>query len=238
MKTRFPSPEYCLSILFTFFIQNSKFQPRFQRSLHTTICIFLSDFVHSKSYIDTRFLMKKRGRGFQMALFNWPDLKKSKENEEVGVLFSAVRESSSRIGDDEVKKITGFAGLLGKVAYADMDISSPELEKIRRVMVHVLKLDTPTVETLIDLMTEHRVQLFSIEDHLYARMINEVCTMDQKRLLLEALFSLAAADESISNAEDAAIWTVAKSLRFSHGDFIAARKRYRAHLDILKKPAD
>jgi uncharacterized tellurite resistance protein B-like protein len=171
-----------------------------------------------------------------MSLFQWWGSAKEKRGRDLGMLFDAVRERLPHLDDAELKKITGFAGLLGKVAYADMEISSEELDKIRRVLTNVLKLETRHVASLIVLLSEHRAQLFSVEDHFYGRMINEVCSREQKRLLLEALFSLAAADESISNQEDAAIWTITKSLRLSHGDFIAVRKRFREHLDLLKNP--
>jgi uncharacterized tellurite resistance protein B-like protein len=172
-----------------------------------------------------------------MSLFQWRNSRKEKHEQDIGMLFDAVRERLPKLDEAEIKKITGFAGLLGKVAYADMEISSEELDRIRRVLTNVLKLETRHVASLIVLITDHRVQLFSVEDHFYGRMINEVCSREQKRLLLEALFSLAAADESISNQEDAAIWTIAKSLRLSHGDFIAVRKRFRDHLDVLKNPS-
>ncbi len=171
-----------------------------------------------------------------MSLFNWFGSKKD-DLQDIGMLFAEVKQRFDHLDEDEIKKVTGFAGLLGKVAYADMDFSSKEKEKMRRVLTNILKLGSEWVEQLIEVMTEHRIQLFSVEDHFYSRMVNDVCNRDQKRLLLEALFLMASVDESINNQEDAAIWTIAKSLQFSHSDFISARKRFRKHLDILK-PAE
>ena len=169
-----------------------------------------------------------------MTLFDWLKSAGAADDPNLGMLQSAVQRRLPQLAAEEVKKITGFAGLLGKVAYADMDISLEEAEKIRRTLVDILKLEGALAESLIEVMTVHRVQLFSVEDHLYARLVNEVCSKHQKQLLLETLFALAAADDVISSPEDAAVWTAARSLGFSHAEFIAVRKQFQEQLEILK----
>lgn len=169
-----------------------------------------------------------------MSLLNWLGPKNANGNRDVGLLFEEVQKRVDHLTDEETKKITGIAGLLGKVAYADMEISPREIENMRRYLTHMPKLAPQWIEPLMDIMITHRVQLFSVEDHLYARMINEVCSRDEKQALLDACFALAAADDAISSEEDATLWTIAKSLHLSHGEFITSRKRYRDNLDVLK----
>ena len=166
--------------------------------------------------------------------FGTRQVAEEKDDEQLGLLFSEITRLLEGLKADEVKVVTGYAGLLGKVAYADMEISKEEIQNIRRVLREVLALDESPIAALIQILTEHRVQLFSVEDHLYTRLVNEVLTYTEKLKLLEALFSLAAADDDISQQEDAAIWTVAKGLKLSHGDFIASRKRFQKYLAVLR----
>ena len=56
-------------------------------------------------------------------------------------------------------------------------------------------------------------------------------------ILLDCLFAIAAAHESISTVEDNEISQIADELRIEHPDFIYVRSKYRDHLSVLKKDA-
>jgi uncharacterized tellurite resistance protein B-like protein len=49
------------------------------------------------------------------------------------------------------------------------------------------------------------------------------------------LFSVAAANKSISTIEDNEIRQIAAELKLRHDQFISVRLKYRAHLDVLKE---
>lgn len=166
-----------------------------------------------------------------LGLFNSP----SETGRDLGLLHGALSRHLAGMETDEVKKVAGFAGLLGKVAASDMEISREEVTAIESILVGVLGLSKAESAFLLDLIAHHRVQLFSVEDHIYARLVNELCSREEKQRLLEALFSVAAVDHSVSQEEDAVIWTIAKSLRLSHREFISARKQVAEHLDVLKR---
>ncbi|MCP4602163.1 MAG: TerB family tellurite resistance protein [Proteobacteria bacterium] len=157
-----------------------------------------------------------------------------KEDEDLGKLFAGIQGLLKGYTDADTKLITGFAGLLGKVAYADMAISDVEKDRIRSVLSNKLKLKQSHVNAIVELLGEHSVRLFSIEDFIYIRLLNSVCDKAEKMDLIRALFNVAAADESVSAEEDASIWTAAKGLRLSHRDFISVRAEFKEHLDILK----
>ena len=137
--------------------------------------------------------------------------------------------------EEEVKLATGWAGLMGRVADADMALGEEELEKIRDSLARVHRLSSRAAEAVTILLREHRAELLSIEDHLYARMINDVATREQKTALLRALFDVAAADDLIRESEDSTVRNISRSLMLSHKEFIEARLEHRDSLAVLKK---
>jgi uncharacterized tellurite resistance protein B-like protein len=153
---------------------------------------------------------------------------------DLGELFAGVQAILKDCSENDVKLITGFAGLLGKVAYADMEISEVEIERMRSVLGGLKHLSSQQVNLIIELLGRHSVNLFSIEDYIYIRLINDVLDKPGKLGLLKALFKVAAADESVSAEEDAALWTVAKGLMLSHREFISVRAEFAGQLDVLK----
>jgi uncharacterized tellurite resistance protein B-like protein len=161
--------------------------------------------------------------------------KDTKKQQDLGSLFDEIQRLLKNHPEDRIKLITGFAGLLGKVAYADMEISKEEVDQIRQILVVKMHLRESVANAVIDMIEQHRIQLLSIEDYIYIRLINSVTDKDQKLDLLNTLFMVAAADDSISAEEDSAIRIVAKGLLLSHRDFIEARSPFKKHLDWLKK---
>ena len=74
------------------------------------------------------------------------------------------------------------------------------------------------------------------ENYLVTRELNRIASREQKLALLDCLFAVSAADESISTVEDNVIRQIAAELRLEHREFIEVRSRFRDHLAVLKKP--
>jgi uncharacterized tellurite resistance protein B-like protein len=145
-----------------------------------------------------------------------------------------MEELLSGYAENDIKYVTGFAGLLGKVAYADMEISDDEIAKMRSVLGTTLRLQASQVESIINMLQKHSVQLFSIEDYRYVRMMNQVCDKEQKTELIEAMFAVASADDAVSSEEDSAIYVVSKGIGLSHKEFVTVRARFKHTLEVLK----
>jgi uncharacterized tellurite resistance protein B-like protein len=155
--------------------------------------------------------------------------------DELGTLFDGIE---TIVGDrpiDEIKLIAGYAGLLGRVAYADMEITDEEIARTRRILVEVLGLAEDEVEAIVQILLRHRVQLLTVEDHLYTRLVNDVADRPHKLKLLRALYEVGAADGAVREREEQEIRVISKSLLLSHGDFVAARREFREHLSVLRK---
>jgi len=154
---------------------------------------------------------------------------------ELGLLFEHIERILVGASPDEIKLVTGFAGMLGKVAYADTEITREEAEHIREVLGSELALGLGRVEQIAELLEQERARLFTIEDYIYVRLVNEVATPAQKQALITAMFAIAAADGTVRDREEQVIRTASKGLLLTHRDFIAARKQFRDHLAVLKK---
>jgi uncharacterized tellurite resistance protein B-like protein len=74
----------------------------------------------------------------------------------------------------------------------------------------------------------------STENFLVTREFMEISTAAQRQELLDCLFAVSAADESISGVEEAQIRQIASELGFSHRDYVTARSAYNEHREVLK----
>ncbi|HUT78441.1 MAG TPA: TerB family tellurite resistance protein [Polyangia bacterium] len=159
----------------------------------------------------------------------------SRGKDELGSLFAAIEGMAAGLSVEDIKRITGWAGLLGRVAYADLELAPAELAGIVQVLEQVRGLGADDARRVVELIGKERVQLLSIEDHLYARLINEVASREEKIELLGVLFRVAAADGTVAGREEAAIRLVSRALLLEHADFIAARLLVRDSVPVLRR---
>ena len=161
--------------------------------------------------------------------------RKEDATREQGVLFAGLAGVLEGYDDTQTKMIAGIAGLLGTVAYADLDISDEEIVHIREVLESELKLTHREVESVVQILLEQKTRLFTIEDYLYIRLINEVANVTQKKALLGSLFALAAADGTVDLDEDVTVRKITNGLKLSHKDFIEARTHVNDKLSWVRK---
>jgi uncharacterized tellurite resistance protein B-like protein len=72
------------------------------------------------------------------------------------------------------------------------------------------------------------------ENYLVTREFARIATREQKLALLECLFAVSAADETVTTIEDNVIKQVAGELQLERSDVVAARGRFREYLGVLK----
>jgi uncharacterized tellurite resistance protein B-like protein len=141
-----------------------------------------------------------------------------------------------RLPEAEARRIAAFAYVLSRVARADLEISSAETRAMERI-VHELGGLTEEQAILVVQMAKTQSLLFAgTENFLVTREYNRLVSHDEKLGLLECLFAVSAADQSISAVEDHEIRRIASELQLEHGDFIAARAAFRQYLAVLKAP--
>jgi len=136
---------------------------------------------------------------------------------------------------DEARLIACFAYILGRVAHADLEISDEEVASMEGIVAEQGHL-SPAQAAMVVRMAKTHNQLFGGTDNfLVTREFAEIATRAQRLALLECLYAVSAADESISAEEDHEIRKIASELKLEHRDFIDARTRYAEYLDVLKE---
>ena len=135
---------------------------------------------------------------------------------------------------DKARYVAAFAYILGRVAHADLDISKAETRKMEEVVGKLGHLPEEQAVLVVQIAKSQNQLFGHTENFLVTREFTQVSTPEQRQELLDCLFAVSAADESITSAEEAQIRQIASELGFSHRQYFEARKVYSQHSEVLK----
>ena len=138
------------------------------------------------------------------------------------------------IPEDRARYLAGFAYILGRAAHADAHISDEETRKMEEI-VQVLGHVPEAQAVLVVEIAKNQVRLFGgTEAFLVTRQFREVSDKVQRMELLECVFAVSAADESITVAEEGQARQISRELGLTHREFVAARAAFAEHIEALK----
>jgi uncharacterized tellurite resistance protein B-like protein len=147
-----------------------------------------------------------------------------------------ITEALDRMEPDRARYIAAFAYILSRVAHADLNISKEETRQMERIVIERGGIAEEQALIVVQMAKTQSLLFGSTENFLVTREFNRIATRDQKLALLDCLFAVSSADESISSIEDSEIRQIVSELKLEPADFISARSSYRQHLEVLKKP--
>lgn len=147
-----------------------------------------------------------------------------------------ITQSLDRLEPARARFIAAFAYLLSRVARADLDVSREETRMMERIVMERGGLPEEQAVIVVQIAKSQNILFGSTENYLVSREFNSIATHDEKLALVDCLFAVAAADESISTLEDNEVGQIADELRVEHKEYIAIRSSYRDYLAVLKKP--
>lgn len=136
--------------------------------------------------------------------------------------------------EDRARYLAGFAYILSRVAHADATVSPQETEKMQEILQKLGHLPEAQAVLVVEIAKSQVRLLGGTENFLVSRRFREMATPQQRRELLECVFAVSAADESITVVEEGQARQISRELGLTHGDFIAARADYHEHLEALK----
>jgi uncharacterized tellurite resistance protein B-like protein len=136
---------------------------------------------------------------------------------------------------ERAKYIAAFAYVLSRVARADLHISPEEARMMERIVVELGKLPEDQAIIVVQMAKSQNVLFGGTENFVVTREFKQMATYEQKLALLECLFAVSSADDSISTIEDNEVSQVAKELGIEPRDYSAVRSEFRRHLAVLKK---
>ncbi len=140
-----------------------------------------------------------------------------------------------QMNEDAARYLAAFAYILSRVAHADSEFSDEETRKMEEVVRGFGHLSAPQAALVVEI-AKSQVRLFGATDNfLVTRRFKEMATPEQCVELLDCVFAVSAADDSISTAEEGQAGQIAKELGLTHDEFVAARLTYKDHLESLRR---
>ena len=110
------------------------------------------------------------------------------------------------------------AALLIETAFADKVFTLEEINSIRDTLKQVYKIEKETIDELIQDAKKMVSESTSLYE--YTRLINDSCSYQDKLNLVNSLWKIAFADNSLDKYEEHLIRKISDLLHVSHSDFI------------------
>lgn len=151
--------------------------------------------------------------------------------------LGAIERQLDALDPDRARFVARFAYLLARVARADHEVSAEEAAVMERLVAEHAGLAPSEASIAVRIATAHGLREGGTDDFLVSREFAALATPEEKRRVLDCLFAVSAADESIRTVEDNEIRRIAAELRIDHPTFIEARAAHVRHLEVLRRPA-
>ena len=152
--------------------------------------------------------------------------------------FAPLRETLEALDHLEPRQarfIAAFAYLLGRVARADLQVSSEETHAMEALVREQGQLSQEQAMVVVQLAKTNNLLFGGTANFLVAREFSELATYDQKLALMRCLFAVSATDESISLAEEGEIHRIATELRIDQPDLVSLRVTHKRHLPGISR---
>lgn len=135
---------------------------------------------------------------------------------------------------ERARYLAAFAYVLGRVAYADRAISDVETTVMERLVQQLGEIPEAQAVLVVQI-AKHQARLAGgTENFLVTSEFKELSSREQREQLLHCLFAVAAADESISSAEEAQVRQTASELGFSDREYVSVRSAYNDKREVVK----
>jgi uncharacterized tellurite resistance protein B-like protein len=151
-----------------------------------------------------------------------------------GRLQAKVEEILPNAEEKDIVVATCIAGLLVRVAYADLKISESEQDKITESLEKWTGFDKNLVSAIAQIAKVEMEDLSGVENHLYCDPLNNFLSDRDRSELLKCLFAVAASDGDVEAIETEEIRQITRGLNLEHQHFVAAKFTVAEKLKALK----
>ena len=132
--------------------------------------------------------------------------------------------------------VAAFAYVLARVANADLRIEEAEARAMERIIAASAGLGPAESALVVEIAKSQARLAGGTENYVVTREFRRVSTPEQRLALIDCLYAVAAADESVTTLESTEIAKVADELGVTPPEVLAIRTRYRDKLAVLRKP--
>ena len=117
------------------------------------------------------------------------------------------------------------AALLVEIAFADKDFDEREKESLKQSLLKSYAIDIETINEIINDAEKTVEESTSLYE--YTRTVNDEFEYPQKLNLLENLWKVAYADETLDKYEEHLLRKISDLIHISHSDYINVKLRVR-----------
>ena len=169
-----------------------------------------------------------------MSLWQWLGIANPKDADGENRLHE-IEKALASLGPQRARYLACFAYILTRPARADHAVTDAEAIRMRDIIVERSRVTEVQAETIVRVAREAARHSGGTEDYLITREFEKLASREEKLELLDALFAISAADESILTVEDNEVRRVASELKLEHGDYIATRRKHLEHLEVFRR---
>jgi uncharacterized tellurite resistance protein B-like protein len=145
-------------------------------------------------------------------------------------------EQLDHLEPERARFVAAFAYILSRVARADLDVSERETREMERIVAEHGGLPEEQAVIVVQMAKAQNLLFGGTENYVVTREMRRMASREQKLALIDCLFAVSAADDSISTIEDGVVRQITTELGLEHRDFVALRARYRNRLAVLRRP--
>ncbi len=173
-----------------------------------------------------------------MSILEWLGLKRDSAQGDAGETDTVRRIVGElrALPPERARYVAAFAFILARVAHADQEISEEETQKMERILCDLGHLPAAQAVLTVEIAKRQSELTGGTENFLVTRELKEIATREQCRELLDCLFAVSAADDSISGIEETQIRQVASELGFSLEELVQIRSSWNDKREILRRP--
>jgi uncharacterized tellurite resistance protein B-like protein len=141
-----------------------------------------------------------------------------------------------KLPPERARFLAAFAYVLGRVAHADLEISDAESRSMERIIQRFGGVPEEQAVLVVEIAKSQNRLFGGTEGYLVTRELRQISAADQRDRILDCLFEVSAADDSISATEENLIWQIASELGLERSEYTAIRARWSEKRAVLREP--
>jgi uncharacterized tellurite resistance protein B-like protein len=173
-----------------------------------------------------------------MSILDWLLRNRSTASSEQGDTETVRRIVSEldKLDPQRARYLATFAYVLSRVAGADLHISDEETSAMVDLVRRTGQLPEAQAIVVVEIAKSQNRLFGGTENFLVTREFREIASDEQRQQLLACLFAVSAADEAITNEEEAQIRQIASELGIAQPEYLEMRLRYSNKRTVLRRP--
>ena len=134
--------------------------------------------------------------------------------------------------------LAAFACVLARVANADLSVEDSEVDAMVRATASLGNLTEDESKLVVEIAKQHSCDEGGTANYLVTRDFRDISSREQRSELIECLYAVSAADQSISMAESSEVLKIAGELGLSRNETNAIRAGWKDHLAEFQNGVD